>query len=218
MISAASRSQAIKKMQLPKQLYLTSVGVPNHNRLAELLLVESDGEWWFNPDTLMKQLKLDGLSEHQVNVKLLTGYTHCPKCAHDLAPVPLPSAVGQAVGFFDFDIDAVRIQHQFACKKCRHQWGPKASGPKDFTLAAENAPPRGERVAVGVKSAYTPPAGGSVTGRVWEIADEIRAKPDAPRDWKGLRAAIVTAGDAAGIHPATVATQVAKWRKGRGIV
>ena len=214
MIASSSWASAALKLNshLPSDLYLRNQNLPTRARLLDTLIVESDGDYWFNSESAAKAVKLDGLTERQLNVKLCTGHTTCPKCSHDLAC----GSGHDDYGFFDFDVDNVRIQHQFACKKCRFQWGPKASGPKDSSLVAEAAPPRGERVAAPTKSAYTPPAGGSVTGRVWEIADEVRtAHPNS--DWKTLRAAVCAAGEAAGIHPATVATQVAKWRKGRGI-
>ena len=211
MTSAPSRAQAIHAMQLPPPLYFDTAGLPPRFRAEELLLVESDGEWWFNPDTVEKQLKIAGLTEEQLNVKLTTGHTHCPKCNHDLAA---PSAIGNdlRVGFYDYFVDNVRIQEQFSCKKCRHQWGGKCSGPKDFTLTPVVASsPR----AATARGTFKPPAGGSVTGRVWAIADAIYATN--PADWKTVRAALVVAGEAEGIHSATVATQAAKWRKARGV-
>lgn len=60
------------------------------------------------------------------------------------------------------------------------------------------------------------PKGTSVTGRVWEIADECLAKTGLTAaqvsDWKPIRAAIMTACEAEGIHSATGATQYSKWK------
>lgn len=160
MHSAVSRSQALRAMDLPNTLYFTAQGL-NRSRIVELLLTESDGEWWYNPESVTKQCRLDGLTEAQVNVKLCTGHTHCPKCKHDLAA---PSTIGadQRVSFYDFFVDdMVRIQEQFACKKCRHQWGGKCRGSKDSAIERVAAPvrsqtsekgPRAPRAAAGTKS------------------------------------------------------------------
>jgi hypothetical protein len=172
-----------------------------------MYLVESDGDWWFNPVTLAKVLKLDGLTETQENIKLYCGFTHCPSCKFDLTPLP-----NAAPGFFDYDVDSVRIQKQFACRKCRHQWGPEAGGARDSAVQPGSLA-RSSSSRSSIPHRSTAPATGSITGRVWEIADELYAS----QDWKSVRAAVMLAGEAAGIHPSTVATQVAKWRKARGV-
>lgn len=54
----------------------------------------------------------------------------------------------------------------------------------------------------------------SKTSQVWNIADEISRKEQRP----ATRAEVVEEGQKAGINPATISTQFAKWRKFNGIV
>lgn len=51
------------------------------------------------------------------------------------------------------------------------------------------------------------------TGRVWEIADKVTAEKGGTID----RGAIIAACEAAGINPATAATQFSKWRRARSV-
>ena len=204
MIAASTRAYAERKLDrvLPTNHYLSREGLPNRYRLHDLLIVESDGEYWFNTDTALKHVKLDGLNEVQVNVKLCTGYTHCPKCSNDLAP-DLPPIAGQPynVGFYDFDVDAVRIQRQFACKKCRHQWGPVASGPKDASLVAIAAEPRDPATLRTPHAPRAKTAGGpSVRDQIHAIIEPLRAEIGLT-DWVEFRRVAVERCTAAGINP-----------------
>lgn len=62
-------------------------------------------------------------------------------------------------------------------------------------------------------STYVPPAGGSKTGRVWEIAEPIyQAAPD-KTNWKEIRKAVVSACEAEGINSSTASVQYGKWRR-----
>lgn len=203
MVSSPTRTHAIHAMALPSTLYLQAAGISSANRLTELLIVESDNEWWFNPDTVAKHLKLDGLNEHQENVKLYTGFTQCPKCANDLAPEG-------DVGFFDYDIDTVRIQYQFACKKCRHQWGPKASGPRDATLVGVAAAPRAPTAphAPRAKTAGGP----SVRDQIHAIINPLRDQMGLA-DWAAFRKVAIERCTAAGINPGSTTTELPRWRK-----
>lgn len=57
------------------------------------------------------------------------------------------------------------------------------------------------------------PKGTSVTGRVWEIADEcLGGNAIGTIDIKALRAEIMKRCEAEGIHSATAATQYSKWK------
>lgn len=59
-----------------------------------------------------------------------------------------------------------------------------------------------------------PPATGSKTGRVWEIADGIFGAQDvANADWKALRKQIVEACEAEGINSSTASVQYSKWKQ-----
>lgn len=220
MIASSSWISAAQKLDryLPRDLFLRDQSLPTRQRIYDLLIVESDGEYWFNPESATKQIKLDSLTEQQVNVKLFTGYTHCPKCKNDLAPSipPLPGAVGPNVGFYDFDVDAVRIQHQFACKKCRHQWGPKASGPKDSSLTAVAAPPRDPNDIRAPSGPRVHKVDGiSLKDKIDQIFASV-AERIGVADWPAFRTAAVAACVAKGVKNTTAATAVSKWRKRMG--
>jgi hypothetical protein len=58
-----------------------------------------------------------------------------------------------------------------------------------------------------------PPAEGTTTRRVWDLAEEIFNKGDYGLGSKLLRHAIITTCEQNGIHPSTAATQYAKWKK-----
>jgi len=59
----------------------------------------------------------------------------------------------------------------------------------------------------------TRPKDGSITGRVWKIADEISAATKAPAERKD----VMDACKAENINGATAATQYGKWRKFNGL-
>jgi len=61
-----------------------------------------------------------------------------------------------------------------------------------------------------------PPSSKGATGRVWAIADEVRAS-NPTLDTKALRKEVIAACVAAGIHEATSATQWSKWKKDKGL-
>lgn len=210
MIGSSSRSGAFHKLKAhtPCARYLANQGLPSHERLSDLLLVESDGEWWFNTDSVAKQCKLDGLTEAQINVKLCTGHTHCPGCKVDLS-IPNHNGSDPRVGFYDFDVDPVRINRQFACKKCRHQWGPAASGPKDSSLVAVAAPKRDPAT---VRGPSAPRAGGgtkSIKDALFISVQETHPLSN----WEAFRAEYVKQAIAAGIKPSTATAAASKRRR-----
>lgn len=63
------------------------------------------------------------------------------------------------------------------------------------------------------QNGVTRPAGGTQTGKVWEIADSISTANGRP----ATRAEVTDAGAKAGINPATVTTQFGQWRRFYGI-
>lgn len=216
MIASASRAYAERKLDriLPTDYYLTRQALPNRYRLHDLLIVESDDEYWFNTDTAAKQVKLDGLTEKQINVKLCTGHTHCPKCNHDLAP-DLPPIAGRPynIGFYDFDVDPVRIQKQFACKKCRHQWGPVASGPKDASLVAVAAGPRDPATMRTPNAPRAKTAGGpSVRDQIHAVLTPLLVEIGLT-DWVVFRKVAIERCTAAGINLGSTTTELPRWRK-----
>ena len=63
------------------------------------------------------------------------------------------------------------------------------------------------------QNGVTRPGEGTVTGRVWEIADELSAQEGEP----AKRGDVLKATEAEGINPATAATQYGRWRKFHGL-
>lgn len=61
------------------------------------------------------------------------------------------------------------------------------------------------------KNPSKPSAKGS-TGRVWEVADRVYAEMGGGLITKEMRTKIIAECEAAGIHPATAATQFSKWK------
>ena len=57
------------------------------------------------------------------------------------------------------------------------------------------------------------PRPGNLTSRVWEIADELSAAAGEAV----ARAAVMAAGEAEGLNPATIATQYGRWRRFNGL-
>lgn len=206
MIGSPSFGHAVQALnrRLPSQYFLTMAALPSRVKLHDILIVESDGEFWFNTDTLDKFCKLEGLTEHQENVTLYTGHLLCPGCGANLAHE------NGAVGFYDYDVDHVRIQKQFACKKCRHQWGPRASGPRDSAVVASPCPPR-EPSAPRAPRART--AGGpSVRDLIHAIINALRDEIGIA-DWATFRKVAVERCTAAGINPGSTTTELPRWRK-----
>ena len=70
--------------------------------------------------------------------------------------------------------------------------------------------PKGTRAPSAPDGAVTAPTKG-VTAQVWAIADTFLVEKGAVD-----RAAIIKLCEAAGIHPATAATQFSKWKRARG--
>lgn len=216
MISSFSHGEAKRKLGrlVPSDLYLRAQNLPSRERLFDLLIIESDGEWWFNSDSIDKQLKLDGLTEVQVEVKLFTGYSHCPKCNHDLATIT-PALPGQPIiyGFYDYDCDPVRIQHQFACRKCRHQWGPPASGPRNADIISVPAAAR----VTQPQGVINEPKPGTAGAAAFATADAVYARPDRPQDWKAFRLVVIAEGEAEGQNPGNVGTELPRWARFRKV-
>lgn len=75
----------------------------------------------------------------------------------------------------------------------------------------ENREPRAPRESS--PSTYVPPAGGSKTGRVWEIAEPIYQAAADKTNWKEIRKAVVAACEAEGINSSTASVQYGKWKK-----
>lgn len=74
---------------------------------------------------------------------------------------------------------------------------------------AAPAPPKSEKPAREKQNGVSRPSAGTLTGKVWDIADAISAKNQRP----ALRKEVTEAGEAAGINPATVTTQFGQWRR-----
>jgi hypothetical protein len=88
---------------------------------------------------------------------------------------------------------------------------------QDAAAGAVATPPAPEKVAkkervprttLPHQNGVTRPGGGA-TGKVWEISDGISAQLGAPAP----RKAVIEAATAAGINPATIATQYGRWRR-----
>lgn len=86
------------------------------------------------------------------------------------------------------------------------------TAPKSPTPRAKRAPAgSGEATPSDVP---TRPVSGTTTGLVWEFCDTVRATmPAAPIGDKALRTEIIAHCVREGIHPATAATQYAKWKR-----
>lgn len=214
MISAISRNAAERKLNrfLPRDRYLSNQVLPSRFKLHDLLVVESDGEYWFNTDAASKQCKLDGLTEIQENVKLYTGHTHCPACKADLAA----SSPTSLCGFYDYDITTVRIKHQFACKKCRHEWGTKieSGATRDGSLVAVAAGPRTDGP---VTLNMSEPKPGTAGAAAFAVADREYARPDRSADWKTFRNVVIAAGVAEGQNQGNVGTELPRWARIRKV-
>lgn len=63
------------------------------------------------------------------------------------------------------------------------------------------------------QNGVTRPKPDTVTGRVWDICDELSKKAKAP----AVRSDVMKACEEEGINKATVATQYGKWRKFNGL-
>ena len=81
------------------------------------------------------------------------------------------------------------------------RFNPAETGANPFVTASEPSAPK-------IPSKPSPKG---ATGRVWEIAEAIYLETGGAID-KVLRTKIVAACEAAGIHPATAATQFSKWK------
>ena len=61
----------------------------------------------------------------------------------------------------------------------------------------------------------TRPKDGTKTGQVWAIADKLSQEGD--NTVPATRGDVMKAGEAAGLNPATIATQYGRWRKFHGL-
>ena len=73
--------------------------------------------------------------------------------------------------------------------------------------AAEEAPVKEPKVEREKRNNVTKPAAGTVTGRVWEVADEVSRAQGRP----ALRGEVMAILDAEGVSKGTIATQYGKW-------
>lgn len=86
---------------------------------------------------------------------------------------------------------------------------PKADKPPK---APKEAKPKIERVTA---NGVTRPKDGSLTGKVWDIADKITAGK--PKGEHASRTEVMADAEKAGINEATVATQYQRWRTFFGV-
>lgn len=91
-------------------------------------------------------------------------------------------------------------------------------GNAPTTVAADAKPakaPKPAKVPVekDQKNGVTRPKAGSLTGRVWEIADAISNAQKSPAE----RSHVIEEGEKAGLNASTVTTQYGKWCKYYGI-
>jgi hypothetical protein len=91
----------------------------------------------------------------------------------------------------------------------------KGAGKTPATEAAEavEAPAKMEQPKQPTQNGVTRPRGGTATGRVWEISDELSAQAGGPAP----RADVLKAFEAEGGNSATGATQYGRWRKFHGL-
>ena len=90
----------------------------------------------------------------------------------------------------------------------RHPNGKRLSArPTSYKRIAQPSAPKAVREPGEPGQAPTKGA----TGRVWEIADKVTAEKGGTID----RGAIIAACEAAGINPATAATQFSRWKRTR---
>jgi hypothetical protein len=95
----------------------------------------------------------------------------------------------------------------------------KPTAPKKTTTAAkpaaEHKAPKEPKVKVEriTQNDVTRPKDGSVTGKVWDIADAISKKKGEP----ATRAEVMEQAEKDGINEATVATQFQRWRTFFGV-
>lgn len=97
------------------------------------------------------------------------------------------------------------------------QTGPSEKEAKAAAKAAKKAEAEAAKAAKVatkiIKNGVTRPAGGTKTGRVWEIADDLSQKHKRPPE----RKLVMDAAKAEGINEATCATQYGRWRKFFGL-
>lgn len=88
----------------------------------------------------------------------------------------------------------------------------------DATKAAkapkEPKAPKEVKPAAVEQNGVTQPADGTATRAVWTIADKLSAAAGAP----AKRGDVLKAAEAAGLNPATAATQFGRWCKFNGVV
>lgn len=211
--SRGAASRSIRKNSPPAS-FLIANGLPSHARLEDMLLVEVEGEYFYKAEDLEKYLGIASFTENQVEAYLFCGHVNCPSCKADLAPpvVLLPGQRYEHYGFTDYDVDGPRWQkEQFACKKCRHQWGGICTGGKDANHVA---------IPVASKSSapteLKPPKPDSLCGKAWAIFDEHYADPNRAQDWKTWRANAIAACVAAGQNEGNAGTEIPRWRKYNG--
>lgn len=99
-----------------------------------------------------------------------------------------------------------------AVKKKGEKAAPKAekAAPKTAPKAAKEKAPK---VAKDAKNGVTRPKAGTAVGKIWDFADKASTLPGKVAS----RADVLAKAEAAGINPATAATQYGKWRRYNGI-
>lgn len=84
------------------------------------------------------------------------------------------------------------------------------SDTEDTTEGAEAKP---EKVKMPSQNGVTRPKPGTMTGRVWEIADTLSEAGGEPCK----RSDVMKTGEAEGLNSSTIATQFGRWRKFHGL-
>lgn len=88
---------------------------------------------------------------------------------------------------------------------------PSAPERPRKTPSAPKEAPSAPRAPRAIQAASARPKAGTSTGRVWELADAVKARMPIS-DWKAFRAEVTKLGEAEGINPGTVGVQLSKWK------
>lgn len=90
---------------------------------------------------------------------------------------------------------------------------------KEATKAPAKKAEAKEKIVRDTKNGITRPGEGTITGRVWGIADAISATANEDGSKSpAMRAPVLNAAVAEKINESTAATQYGKWRKFHGLV
>ena len=89
----------------------------------------------------------------------------------------------------------------------------KENAEKKAACEAAKAAKEAAKLVRAVSNGVTRPADGTLTARIWQIADEISAKAKAPAS----RADVLKVAEAEGLNTATCATQYGRWRVFNGL-